>query len=274
MSSEPSHKINDLLKIMSALRDSISGCPWDIEQTSQSIAHYALEEAEEVVEAINKGDKQELCDELGDLLFQVVFHAQIAKEQEHFDFDDVVQAINSKMTRRHPHVFGDKKGISAEQVKALWQDIKREEKETRAEIRKKSGLPAEKTSIISGIRTTQPALSRALKLQEKAASVGFDWDNPKLVLAKLREEIDEIEEAIHIKTQADIHEEIGDLLFVIANLARHMQGNPEAILHAANAKFERRFQGVETLIAEQGKSMHSATLNEMEAAWQKVKQGE
>jgi nucleoside triphosphate diphosphatase len=274
MQFEPFPKIETLLKIVSDLRDPVSGCPWDIEQTSTSIAHYALEEAEEVVEAINNGDKHELCNELGDLLFQVVFHAQIAKEDGDFDFNDVAQAVCTKMIRRHPHVFGDKKGISAEQVKALWQDIKREEKAEHAENRKKAGLPAEETSIISGVRTTQPALSRALKLQEKAASVGFDWDNPKLVLAKLREEIDEIEEAINIKTQADIHEEIGDLLFVIANLARHMQGNPETILHAANSKFERRFQGVETLIAEQGKSMHSATLNEMEVAWQKVKQGE
>jgi nucleoside triphosphate diphosphatase len=271
---KPSHKLEDLLKIMSDLRDPVSGCTWDIEQTSTSIAHYALEEAEEVVEAINNGDKHELCNELGDLLLQVVFHAQIANEKGDFNFDDIVQAICTKMIRRHPHVFGDKKGISAEQVKLLWQDIKTQEKAERAASRKKAGLPDEPTSIISGVRTTQPALSRALKLQEKAARVGFDWDDPKLVLAKLREEIDEIEDAISLKTQADIHEEIGDLLFVIANLARHMNGNPETILHTANAKFERRFQGVETAIAEQGKSMQAATLEEMEAAWQKVKQKE
>ncbi len=274
MSFKPSKKIEDLLKIMEALRDPISGCPWDIEQTSLSIAPYALEEAEEVVEAINNGDKLSLCDELGDLLLQVVFHAQIAKEKSDFDFSDVVEAISAKMIRRHPHVFGDKKGISSQEVKLLWQRIKASEKAQRSANRKKAGLPDENISVISGIRTTQPALTRALKLQEKAASVGFDWDNPKLVLAKLREEIDEIEDAINIKTQADIHEEIGDLLFVIANLARHMQGNPETILHEANSKFERRFQGVETLIAEQGKSMQSASLEDMEAAWQKVKLGE
>jgi nucleoside triphosphate diphosphatase len=276
---EPSNKIEDLLKIMEALRDPVSGCPWDIEQTSKTIAHYALEEAEEVVEAINNGDKHELCDELGDLLLQVVFHSQIAKEQGNFNFGDVVKAINSKMIRRHPHVFGDKvfgdkKGISSQEVKLLWQDIKAAEKAQRSANRKKAGLPDENISVISGIRSTQPALTRALKLQEKASSVGFDWDNPKLVLAKLREEINEIEDAIDNKQQSDIHEEIGDLLFVIANLARHMRGNPETILHAANAKFERRFQGVETLIAEQGKSMQNATLDEMETAWQKVKQSE
>ena len=268
------HTIQNLLTIMRTLRDPINGCPWDIEQSFESIAHYTLEEAEEVVEAIKRGDRSAICEELGDLLLQVVFHAQIASEEGSFNFDDVVEAVSSKMIRRHPHIFGDKKDMTAEEVKILWQQIKAEEKAERAKKRLASGLPPEPISVLSGVRTTQPALSRALKLQEKAASVGFDWDNPKLVLAKLREEIDEIEEAIDIKQQEDIHEEIGDLLFVIANLARHMKGNPETILHAANEKFGRRFKQVETLIQAQDSSVQRASLEDMERAWQSVKQTE
>ncbi len=272
MPYSPSTKIQHLLKIMQTLRDPVNGCPWDIEQGFESIAPYTLEEAEEVVEAIKSGDRSALCEELGDLLLQVVFHAQIADEEGSFNFGNVVEAISTKMIRRHPHVFGDKKGISSQEVKVLWQKIKAQEKTDRAQKRLAAGLEPESDSILNGVRTTQPALTRALKLQEKAASVGFDWDNPKLVLAKLREEIDEIEEAINIKHQADIHEEIGDLLFVIANLARHMNGNPETILHEANSKFERRFKQVETMVKEQNGSFLNADLAKMEAAWQTVKQ--
>ncbi len=265
-------KIEDLLNIMQTLRDPENGCPWDIEQSFESIAPYTLEEAEEVVEAIKSGDRSALCEELGDLLLQVVFHARIAEEEGSFNFNNVVEAISFKMIRRHPHVFGDKKGISSQEVKILWQQIKLQEKSDRTQKRLSAGLLPETDSILNGVRTTQPALTRALKLQEKAGSVGFDWDNPKLVLAKLREEIDEIEEAIDTKSQTDIHEEIGDLLFVIANLARHMNGNPETILQDANSKFEHRFKQVETLIKDQNGSMQNATLTEMETAWQTVKQ--
>ncbi len=272
MYKDTPHTIQNLLDIMRTLRDPINGCPWDIEQSFESISHYTLEEAEEVVEAIKSGDRSALCEELGDLLLQVVFHAQIASEEGSFNFCNVVEAVSSKMIRRHPHIFGDKSGMSAAQVKILWQQIKTEEKAERAKKRLAAGLPLEPLSVLNGVRTTQPALTRALKLQEKAASVGFDWDNPKLVLAKLREEINEIEEAIDIKQQADILEEIGDLLFVIANLARHMKGNPETILHAANTKFERRFKQVEGLILQQDSSVQQASLAEMETAWQAVKQ--
>ncbi len=267
-------EIERLLAIMVALRTPVTGCPWDIEQTFESIAPYTLEEAQEVVEAIHCGDRQNLCEELGDLLLQVVFHARMAEEEGSFSFVDVVQAINSKMTRRHPHVFGDRKGVAREEVNQLWRQIKAQEKTARAEKRRLAGLPASPDSVLAGVLTTQPALSRALKLQVKAASVGFDWNNPKLVLAKLREEIDEIEEAIDYKQQADIHEEIGDLLFATANLARHLEGDPEVILQTANTKFERRFHEVEQKIAAVGQSMTTATLEQMEAAWQQVKSEE
>ncbi len=269
-----SQKMEDLLRIMEALRTPGTGCAWDIVQTFETIAPYTLEEAQEVVDAIQRGDRNDLCEELGDLLLQVVFHARIAEEEGSFCFGDVVKAITDKMIRRHPHVFGEQSDLSPEAIKIAWHRIKAEEKAEKSALRLLKGLREPEAGALSGVLPTQPALSRALKLQAKAATVGFDWNNAKLVLDKIREEIAEVEEAMEHKTSLDVHEEIGDLLFAVANLARHVDGDPEALLQAANAKFERRFRAVENAILRSGKRIEDATLDEMEAEWGAVKRGE
>jgi len=272
---QPSRDISRLNEIMAALRTPETGCPWDLEQTFATIVPSTLEEAYEVADAIERGDAANLREELGDLLLQVVFHARMAEEEGRFDFGDVVDAITRKLIRRHPHVFGDARDLSSEEVKALWGRIKAEEKRERAEARRAAGLPAdEATGALAGVPLALPGLSRALKLQEKAGKVGFDWNDPRAVLAKLREEIDEVEAELEANDAQRVAGEVGDLLFAVANLARHLEVDPEAALRGANAKFERRFAHIETRLGEAGRAPADATLDEMEALWNEAKQRE
>lgn len=247
-----------LLEIMRRLRDPASGCPWDIEQTFDSIAPYTLEEAHEVADAIARRAYDELPAELGDLLFQAVFHAQMAQDAGLFGFDDVVRAICDKMVARHPHVFGDaSRDKSAEQQTRDWEQIKAAERGA--------------ARVLDGVALGLPALTRAVKLQKRAARVGFDWPSTDEVLAKLTEEVAELVEARDSLTQAEVEEEFGDLMFVMANLARHMQIDPEAALRATNAKFSRRFGRIEDFLAEAGRSPSQSDLAEMDALWNRAK---
>ncbi|SFB68715.1 ATP diphosphatase [Bosea sp. CRIB-10] len=273
---KPSRDIERLIEIMAALRTPGTGCAWDLEQDFASIAPYTIEEAYEVADAIARGDLVDLKDELGDLLLQVVFHARMAQEQGSFAFPDVVEAITTKLIRRHPHVFGDARDLSPAEVKALWGQIKAQEKADKARARAEAGQPEppEARGVLAGVPTTLPALTRAWKLQAKASTVGFDWNDARLVLDKIREETAEIDEALASGDKAAIKEEIGDLLFVIANLARHVDADPEACLTAANAKFERRFAGIEAALEQYGRKPADASLDEMEALWQRVKRAE
>lgn len=273
---KPSRDISRLIEIMAALRTPGSGCPWDLEQDFASIAPYTVEEAYEVADAIARGDRLDLKDELGDLLLQVVYHAQMAQEEGAFAFPDVVEAVTAKMIRRHPHVFGDARDLSPLEVKALWHSIKAQEKADKLSARQAAGLPekTEDKGVLAGVPHNLPALTRAWKLQAKASTVGFDWKDARLVLDKIREETAEIDEALASGQKAAIAEEIGDLLFVVANLARHVDADPEGCLIAANAKFERRFAGIEAALGAQGRSAKDATLDEMEALWQAVKRAE
>jgi len=263
---KPSRDITRLIEIMAALRTPGTGCPWDLEQTFETIAPYTLEEAYEVADAIARGDLDHLRDELGDLLLQVVFHARMAEEQGRFDFGDVVDSITTKLIRRHPHVFADEHGRTAEAVKGLWERIKAEEKAERGEV---AG-----TGALAGVPVSLPALTRALKLQNKAGQVGFDWNDPRAVLAKIREEADEIEAALDGGDGAGTAAEVGDLLFAVVNLARHVQADPEGVLRATNAKFERRFAAIEQALAARGRTPKDATLAEMDALWDEAKAAE
>ncbi len=272
---QPSRDISRLNEIMAALRTPETGCPWDLEQTFATIVPYTLEEAYEVADAIERGDVANLREELGDLLLQVVFHARMAEEEGRFDFGDVVDAITCKLIRRHPHVFGDARDLSSDEVKALWGRIKAEEKRERAEARRAAGMPAEEAAgALAGVPLALPALTRALKLQQKAGKVGFDWNDPRAVLAKLREEIDEVEAELEAGEAERVAGEVGDLLFAVANLARHLSVDPEAALRGANAKFERRFAHIESRLGEAGRAPAGATLDEMEALWSEAKQRE
>jgi len=273
---QPSRDIARLIEIMAALRTPGTGCPWDLEQDFASIAPYTVEEAYEVADAIARGDKLDLKDELGDLLLQVAFHARMAEEEGAFAFPDVVEAITAKLIRRHPHVFGEARDLSPAQVKTLWHQIKAREKADKATARQAAGLPepvAEK-GVLAGVTQALPALTRAWKLQARASTVGFDWSDVRLVLDKVREETAEIDEALASGDKAAIVEEIGDLLFVVANLARHVDADPEGCLQAANAKFERRFKGIEKALEAQGKVAADVGLAELEALWQEVKRSE
>lgn len=264
---KPSRDIVRLIEIMAALRTPGSGCPWDLEQNFGSIAPYTIEEAYEVADAIARSDLSDLRDELGDLLLQVVFHARMAEEQGAFDFGGVVDAITTKMIRRHPHVFADAEGHTAVAVRGLWEDIKAQEK-AEAKVRRGDEKPA---SALDGVPLALPALTRALKLQEKAGRVGFDWNDPRAVLAKIREEADEIEAELDRAETTKAAAEVGDLLFAVVNLARHLSADPESILRATNLKFERRFQSIERALAGQGKGPKDATLAEMDALWDAAK---
>jgi nucleoside triphosphate diphosphatase len=266
----PSRDISRLIEIMARLRTPVSGCPWDLEQDFASIAPYTIEEAYEVVDAIARGDLDDLREELGDLLLQVVFHARMAEEQNAFAFGDVVEAITRKMIRRHPHVFADKDGnVTPGHVKGVWEQIKAEEKAERAARR-----PPEETthnSLLSDVKAGQPALTRAMELQRKASTVGFDWNDPRAVLKKIREEADEIEAALDRNDSQELAEETGDLLFALVNLARHIDADPETALRATNAKFERRFAYIERALEAQGRTLEQASLEEMDALWNAAK---
>ena len=266
---KPSRDIARLIEIMAALRTPGSGCPWDLDQNFESIAPYTIEEAHEVADAVLRGDLDDLRDELGDLLLQVVFHARMAQEQGAFEFGDVVQAITEKLLRRHPHVFGDAQNLTPEAVKGLWERIKAEEK-TERHARGKT----EPQGALSGVPAGLPALARALKLQQKASRVGFDWNDPQAVLAKIREEADEISKAIASGDRDEAKEEIGDLMFALVNLARHLDVDPDAALRATNAKFERRFASIEKALAGRGKSAVESSLAEMDALWDAAKAAE
>jgi nucleoside triphosphate diphosphatase len=262
----PSRDIGRLLAIMAALRTPKTGCPWDLEQNFATIAPYTLEEAYEVADAIAREDLTDLKEELGDLLLQVVFHARMAEELGAFDFGDVVEAIASKLIRRHPHVFGDEGPQTPHAVEGLWERIKAEEKAARG--------GAEKAGALAGVPIGLPALTRALKLQNKASKVGFDWNDPRAVLHKIREEADEIEAALDRGDAGELADETGDLMFAVVNLARHAGIDPESSLRGTNAKFERRFGYIERALAQQGRSLESASLAEMDALWNEAKTAE
>jgi ATP diphosphatase len=270
----PSRDISRLIEIMAALRTPVTGCPWDLEQNFATIAPYTIEEAYEVVDAITRGDLDDLREELGDLLLQVVFHAQMASEQNAFAFGDVVEAITRKMIRRHPHVFADKDGnLASHHVKEVWDRIKAEEKAERAARRPPEDRPTHK-SLLSDVKAGQPALTRAMELQRKASAVGFDWNDPRAVLQKIREEADEIEAALDRDDKQEIAEETGDLMFALVNLARHVNADPEAALRATNAKFEKRFAYIERALEAQGRTLEQASLEEMDALWNAAKDDE
>ena len=267
---KPSRDISGLLEIMTALRTPHTGCPWDLEQNFATIAPYTIEEAYEVADAIARGDLADLRDELGDLLLQVVFHARMAQEQGAFAFGDVVQAITQKMLRRHPHVFGDADARRPDAVKGLWERIKAEEKAARA-AQKGAAAP---DGALAGVPTALPAMMRAQKLQTKAGQVGFDWNDPQAVLAKIREETEEVANALARGDQAAAGQEVGDLLFAAVNLARHLDQDAEGLLRSTNRKFERRFGAVESALARQGRSPTQASLQEMDALWDAAKEAE
>jgi ATP diphosphatase len=269
----PSRDISRLLEIMAALRTPGSGCPWDLQQNFASIAPYTLEEAYEVADAILRNDLDDLRDELGDLLLQVVFHARMAQEQSAFDFGDVVQAITEKLVRRHPHVFGDAGRLTPQAVEGLWDQIKAQEKAERAANRPGGDAMAAEGAL-AGVPATLPALTRALKLQAKASKVGFDWNDPLAVLKKIREEADEIEAEIAAGNRHKAGQEVGDLLFAVVNLARHVDADPEAVLRGTNRKFEQRFATIEQALARRGKSPDQASLVEMDALWNEAKAAE
>ena len=270
---KPSSDIARLIEIMAALRTPKTGCPWDLEQNFATIAPYTIEEAYEVADAITRGDLDDLRDELGDLLLQVVFHARMAQEQGAFDFGDVVTAITEKLIRRHPHVFGDMPNLTPDEVKGLWSKIKAEEKAERDARHRQAGKECP-SGTLAGVSAGLPTLERALKLQASAGTVGFDWNDPKAVLDKIAEEAEEISSAIESGSQDAAAEEIGDLMFAVVNLARHLKVNPETALRAANAKFERRFASIEHALAKQGKKPEQASLAEMDALWNEAKAAE
>ena len=308
---EPDRDVARLVEIMAELRTPVTGCPWDLAQSFETIAPYTVEEAYEVADAIERRDLVDLKEELGDLLLQVVYHARLAEEDGAFDFGDVVVGITAKMIRRHPHVFGNERGASAEDVKETWQRIKAEEKATRAAERarqmemagKRSGRsaapmqPPSPSQVLKDVPRPLPALSRAAKLQDKAATVGFDWPSLAPVFDKVREEMAELEDvalaadprgepqAARIGETTDIdgdaagrvsriEEELGDLLFVLANVGRHLGIDPENALRRTNAKFERRFGFVEARLAERGKSPSESDLAEMDDLWNEAKRHE
>jgi ATP diphosphatase len=269
----PSRDISRLIEIMAQLRTPVTGCPWDLEQNFATIAPYTIEEAYEVADAIARGDFDDLKDELGDLLLQVVYHARMAEEEKAFAFGDVVEAITRKMIRRHPHVFADKDGnIQPAGVKSAWERIKAEEKAERAARRPQQAH--EHSSLLASVKAGLPALTRAMELQRKASTVGFDWNDPRAVLNKIREEADEIEAALDRADKEELAAETGDLLFALVNLARHVDADPEMALRGANAKFERRFAYIERALAANERSLDAATLDEMDELWNEAKEKE
>ncbi|MDH5764935.1 MAG: nucleoside triphosphate pyrophosphohydrolase [Gammaproteobacteria bacterium] len=258
--------ISKLLEIMAALRDPGSGCPWDIKQTFETIVPYTLEEAYEVADSIERGEMNELKDELGDLLFQVIFYAQMASEQGLFEFDDIVDAINNKLIRRHPHVFANEKYQDEHSLNEAWEKSKAAERDDKAE--------ANQASILDGVAMALPALKRAQKLQKRAARVGFDWQEVEQVWDKLAEEMDELRQGVESCDEANIFEEMGDILFSCVNLARHLGIDAEEALRHGNNKFINRFSYLELELRQQNKSVSDCDLAELEAYWQKSKQAD
>lgn len=257
--------IDRILRIMTALRTPETGCPWDLQQDFKSIAPYTLEEAYEVVDAIERGDMDDLKDELGDLLLQVVFHARMAEETGQFSFDDVATAISDKMERRHPHVFGDNDADTPEAVNQNWEDIKAAEKAAKGKTNAES-------SLLDDVPLSLPAMSRAVKLQKRAARIGFDWNEAEPIFDKLQEEVGELLEAMQDGDEDAIDDEFGDILFVVANLGRHLKLDPEKALRRGNAKFTRRFKSLEQQARESDATIH--TLDDYEVFWQRAKAAE
>ncbi len=262
MTDDEKHNFSDLVEVMRALRNPDGGCPWDLEQNFKSIIPYTLEEAYEVADAIDRDDMNDLREELGDLLFQSVYHAQMASEVQSFDIDDVVHDITAKMISRHPHVFENESAATAEDVNQIWDQRKAQEK---------SG---ENQSALDGVTHALPSLLKAQKLQKKAAKVGFEWPDVSCVLDKLEEEIEEMRAAIRAQDVQNQEEELGDLMFLLANYGRMLGLNAEEALRKCNAKFERRFRGLEQDVKGSGKSLNDATLEEMELAWNVQKERE
>ncbi|MCF1502872.1 nucleoside triphosphate pyrophosphohydrolase [Afifella sp. H1R] len=262
--------IDRLISVMADLRDPERGCPWDVKQDFSSIAPYTIEEAYEVADAIERADLEDLREELGDLLLQVVFHARMAEEAGVFAFDDVADAIVDKMVRRHPHVFGDGTAADPAAVKVRWDEIKAEEKARRREKRLRQGLPAD-PGLLADVPRSFPGLLQALKMQEKAAKVGFDWPDVSGALDKLKEEIAEVEAEIAADDRERLTGEIGDALFAMVNVARKSGIDPDTALRRTNEKFRCRFEAVEHGLSKDGRSMKDAALDEMEALWQAVK---
>jgi len=254
------NNIEKLLEVMKKLRDPKNGCPWDIEQDFSTIAPYTIEEAYEVADAIHREDFDELRSELGDLLFQIVFYAQMATEKDHFDFDDVAGDITDKMVRRHPHVFGSDDERAKGKVDGSWEEIKAQERAIHDD-----------DSALAGIAKALPALMRAQKLGKRASRVGFDWPNRKGVHLKIEEELEELEEAVGTRDAASIEDEIGDLLFAVVNLARHVGVDAETALTGANHKFERRFRSMEAAIESEDLDLRKETLESLELRWRKAK---
>jgi ATP diphosphatase len=259
--TDPQHATAALINVMAALRHSETGCPWDREQSFETIAPYTIEEAYEVQSAIAAGDPAQLKDELGDLLFQVVYHARLAEEKNWFTFADVAQTITNKMIARHPHVFAAAESRDAAAQTAAWETQKAAERAARHE-----------TGILAGIAATIPALAKAQKLTARAARIGFDWPNADAVLDKLAEETAELRAELPTANQARIADELGDMLFVLANLARKLGANAESCLSAANEKFTRRFTHIESALAEAGQTPHEASLETMESLWTAAKE--
>ncbi|WP_277961977.1 nucleoside triphosphate pyrophosphohydrolase [Pseudomonas sp. RIT-To-2] len=269
------YSLEDLLSLMARLRDPQYGCPWDIKQTYASIVPYTLEEAYEVADAIERSDFEHLQGELGDLLFQVVYYSQLAREEGRFEFDGVVDGITRKLIRRHPHVFPtgelyaplDTPRLSEEQVKLRWDEIKAQERAEKA-------LAPEQLSLLDDVPQALPALARSAKLQKRAAGVGFDWPAALPVLDKVREELDEVLEAMADDDHAAVSEEVGDLLFTVVNLARHLKVDPENALRGANGKFERRFRFIEQALRDTHRPIEDCTLDELDALWGDAKRQE
>jgi nucleoside triphosphate diphosphatase len=273
---QPGRDISVLIDIMARLRNPQAGCAWDLQQTFETVAPYTIEEAYEVAEAIARGDRHDICDELGDLLLQVVFHARMAEEEGAFAFPDVVEAVTRKMIRRHPHVFGPAEARTPHLVKGLWEKIKAEERAEKA-AHHGGEIPQ---GLLDAVSIAMPPMLRAVKLQQKAGTVGFDWNDPRAVLAKIREELDELEaemdradseEAQGAEARTAIEAELGDVLFALANLGRHLDIDPEAAVRATNEKFRKRFAYIERKLDEAGRRPAQATLEEMEALWQEAK---
>ncbi len=270
---EPGRDIDRLIAIMAALRHPETGCPWDIEQSFGTIAPYTIEEAYEVANAIARNDMVDLCDELGDLLLQVVYHARLAEEAGLFAFPDVVEAVTTKMIRRHPHVFGDDAARSAGAAKGFWEAAKSQEKQAR---RAGSGETESAPGLLDDVPAYLPGLARAMKLQKVAATVGFDWDDRRQVVKKIREELDEVERELDKDDppREKLEDEIGDLLFTVVNLARHVGADPDHGLQRTNAKVVRRFGAIEAALRRSGRTLEDASLEEMERLWQAAKRDE